>query len=116
MTNYSILNEIDGATVAGEIAALQAADASKSILVVEGASDERFFQSFIDHTACSIVISAGWENAIDGLMIVRSAHRTGVLVILDNDYREILGTTINDPDVILTAEHDIEVAMVSSSA
>jgi hypothetical protein len=115
MAKYSIVDELDGSTVAGEIAALQA-DSRKAILVVEGSSDERFFNSFIDHATCSIVISAGWENAIDGLMIVRSAGRTGVLVVLDLDYRTVLGTVQPDPDIIFTAEHDIEIAMLGSAA
>jgi Protein of unknown function (DUF4435) len=115
MTKYSIVDEIDGSTIAGEIAALQA-DSRKAILVVEGSSDERFFNSFIDHAACSIVISAGWENAIDGLMIVRNTGRVGVLVVLDLDYRAVLGTVQADPDIIFTAEHDIEIAMLTSVA
>jgi hypothetical protein len=116
MKKYSITNEIDGATVAGEIAALQAADAKKSILVVEGADDERFFKPFINSDRCSVVISAGWENAVSGLMIVRKNGRKGVLVVIDLDYRAVLGTHSDDPDIIYTADHDIEIAMVSSTA
>jgi hypothetical protein len=116
MTKYSIVNEIDGATVAGEIAALQAANSKKAILVVEGSSDERFFRTFVDDATCSIVISAGWENAIDGLMIVRNDGRKGVLIVLDLDYRSLLGTVTADPDIIFTTEHDIEIAMLSSAA
>jgi hypothetical protein len=116
MTKYSIVNEIDGATVAGEIAALQAANGKKAILVVEGPSDQRFFAPFVDDASCSIVISAGWENALNGLTIVRANGRSGVLVVLDLDYRHLLGTLQADPDVIYTAEHDIEIAMLSSAA
>jgi hypothetical protein len=115
MTQYSIVNEIDGDTVAGEIAALQAYSL-KAILVVEGASDERFFRQFRDEASCSIVVSAGWENAIDGLMIVRATGRLGVLVVLDLDYRAVLQTLISDPDIVFTPEHDIEIAMIASPA
>src|ERR1700760_2591755 len=99
---YSITNELDGATVAGEIAALQAADAKKAILVVEGADDERFFNSVVNAERCSIVISAGWENAVNGLMIIREDGRRGVLVVIDLDYRSALGTEVDDPDIICT--------------
>src|SRR5262249_29975509 len=113
---YSITNEIDGSTVAGEIAALQAANSKKSVLVVEGPSDEHFFQSYIDDAACSLVISYGWENAIDGLMIVRNAGRKGVLVVLDLDYRSVLGTVVADPDIVFTEEHDLEIELLKSPA
>ncbi|QIP05776.1 DUF4435 domain-containing protein [Bradyrhizobium symbiodeficiens] len=115
MAKYSIVNEIDGGTVAGEIAALQA-DSPKAILVVEGSSDERFFNQFRNEASCSIVISAGWENAIDGLMIVRANGRVGVLVVLDLDYRAVLQNVIVDPDIVFTREHDLEMAMTASPA
>jgi Protein of unknown function (DUF4435) len=87
----------------------------KSILVVEGADDERFFNSFVDSDHCSIVIAAGWENAVDGLMIVRNDGRKGVLIVIDLDYRGVLGTDVDDLDIIYTADHDIEVTMLNAN-
>lgn len=112
---YSITNEIDAATVAGEIAAHKATG-NKTILVVEGPTDEKFFSSYRDDANCVIVIAHGWENALGGLQIARGSHLKGIVVVIDQDYKALLGTCPQDEDVVVTEHHDIETMLFRSPA
>jgi hypothetical protein len=106
---------IDGASIVAEIEMLRTLQ-NKAVLVVEGPSDDRFFANFVDAGTCEIVIAWGADNSLSALHIARSRRLKGVCYVLDRDYREFLCLMIDDPDVVFTDEHDIEMMMVCSPA
>jgi hypothetical protein len=106
---------IDGASIVAEIEMLRTLR-NNAVLVVEGPSDERFFANFADADTCEIVIAWGADNSLCALNIARGRSLTGICYVLDRDYREFLCLTIDDPDVVFTDEHDIEMVMVCSPA
>jgi hypothetical protein len=106
---------IDGASVVAEIEMLRILQ-NNAVLIVEGPSDERFLGNFIDGDTCEIVIAWGADNSLSALDIARGRRLTGICCVLDRDYREFLCLMIDDPDVVFTDEHDIEMIMVRSPA
>jgi hypothetical protein len=111
----SLTSETDGETVAAEIVLLRAAN-DRTILIVEGPTDERFFASFVDESECDIVISYGRSHSLTGLAIVTGHAIRGVLAVIDQDFDSFLDIVHNDPNVIVTEDHDIEIAMLKSRA
>jgi hypothetical protein len=111
----SLQDEITASSVAAEIVLLRAA-AKKTILILEGGSDERLLSVFVDPDQCDIVISYGKDNAIDALTITRTNQISGVLCILDRDYLEFLNELPDDDNISFTDDHDIEVMLIRSSA
>ncbi len=111
----SLQDEVTASSVAAEIVLLRAA-ARKTILIVEGGTDERLLSVFVDGAECDIVISYGKDNALKALAIARQNYMAGVLCILDRDYLAFLDALPDDDDVIFTDEHDIEAMLIKSSA
>ena len=81
----SLQDEITASSVAAEIVLLRAA-ARKTILIVEGGTDERLMSVFVDPGQCDIVISNGKDNALGALAVMRHRKVVGILCILDTDY------------------------------
>jgi hypothetical protein len=111
----SLQDEVTASSVAAEIVLLRAA-ARKTILIVEGGTDERLMSVFVDRDQCDIVISYGQDNAFAALTIAQHRGIPGILCILDTDYLEFLDRLPDDEDVIFTDEHDMEVMLLKSSA
>jgi hypothetical protein len=111
----SLEDEVTASSIAAEIILLRAA-ARKTILIVEGGTDERLLSVFVDSAECDIVISYGKENALKALAIARHKNITGLLCILDRDYLEYLSGLPDDKDIIFTDEHDIEMMLIKSFA
>ena len=111
----SLQDEITASSVVAEIVLLRAA-ALKTILIVEGGTDERLLSVFVDDTQCDTVISYGKPNALQAREMARHKNIPGLLCILDTDYLEFLGALPKDDDVIFTDEHDIEIMLIKSSA
>jgi hypothetical protein len=108
-------DEITANSVAAEIVMLRAA-AQKSILIVEGGTDERLMSVFVDFNLCDVVISYGRDNALEALSELRLRVIPGILCILDLDYLELLEQVPEGNEIVFTDEHDIEVMLIKSSA
>jgi hypothetical protein len=108
-------NEITASSVAAEIVMLRAA-ARKSILMVEGGTDERLMSVFADPGVCDLVISYGRENALEALAELRLRAIPGIICILDLDYLEFLDQKPEGDELVFTDDHDIEVMLIRSSA
>jgi Protein of unknown function (DUF4435) len=113
--NNAIISEIDERAVAGEVYLLRASG-DRTILIVEGDGDSKFFRSYVDSKNCEIVISRGRENALRALHLVKDRKYVGVLAVIDRDYDDFLGVVHRCDDVIVNGEHDIEVMMARSQA
>jgi hypothetical protein len=111
-----LLSDSDAATIAAEIVMLRNAIVDKTILILEGPSDEKLLGNFIREERCEIVISWGCENALGAMQILRQRTLAGVLCIVDSDYDEFLGKSNAATDVLLTDEHDLETMLIRSKA
>lgn len=89
---------------------------NKTLLLLEGGSDEKLMTAFIDEDQCDLVVSWGRENIISAMPIVHHHGVKGVVAIVDQDYDALLGKPISIPNVIVCEERDIETLMFRSHA
>lgn len=87
-----------------------------AILIVEGGTDMRVYEPFVDEAHCKLTPACGKENAIGALDILEKNRLEGVLVIVDADFWRLDGTKPNSPNLLLTDTHDLETMILSSDA
>ena len=112
--NNSLVDEIDSASIIGEIIALRAY-AQKSILLVEGPGDLSFFSAFADHRACDIVVAYGRHFVLEVIHKIAEIHE-GVLAVIDQDLDAMFEEPPINDNIIVTDDTDIEIMMIRSSA
>lgn len=89
---------------------------SKSVLLVEGLTDNRFYQKFIQQEKCEIQICGNKTLVLDTIAILDARAVNGVLGLVDLDYDELLGQSVGSRNLIRTHVHDLEVMLVESPA
>ncbi|MDC0748103.1 DUF4435 domain-containing protein [Polyangium mundeleinium] len=87
-----------------------------AFLVVEGESDKRFFDWFIDKDTCKIVVAYGRDKALDALQRLQTPPLGGVLFILDADFDILEGRSPPSVSVVFTDTHDLETMLLASPA
>lgn len=88
----------------------------RAVLIVEGASDEKFWSRFSDRETCELVIARGKQNALDAMNLLRSQAVDGIICIVDRDYDPFLGKDEACEDVVVTDDHDLETMLVRSES
>lgn len=90
----------------------------RTILLLEGTSDMRVFEKFINPENCKLVDSNGKDNALSILKLLKeSGEFKGLLAIVDSDFEYIQNSGLNlIPNLFLTDNHDIETMIISSNA
>jgi len=78
-----------------------------AFLIVEGDSDVRVFNRFVD-SKCRIISAKNKENAVAALDILSKDKFKGVLAVVDADFWHWEGKKIDNPDLLLTDTHDLE--------
>jgi hypothetical protein len=112
----SLKQEVDPSTLAAEAIMLRAASPANSLLLLEGAHDEKLFLRFMNQEKCEIIICYGRENAIETLNRLETLSVDGVLCIVDSDFSMISADLKETDNLIFTDDHDIEIMMFSSGA
>jgi len=105
--------------IANKVRYLRNKNPKKSILILEGSSDEKFFKQFIDENLCKIQRSEGKNNALGIISILKDDANfkfVGILAVVDSDYDLLLENKKDDPDIIYTDFHDIETMLINSPA
>jgi len=92
------------------------ASALKTILLVEGTSDDKLLGSFVDKAEYDVVIAYGKVNLLEALEILRRKDAEGIVCLVDADFSRIDGAVIADKDIVVTEFHDLEVSLFHSSA
>jgi hypothetical protein len=87
-----------------------------TFLLVEGPSDERFFQSHTHAALCQIIIADGKENIQPVLSLLEKEGQRGILAIVDADFDILEGRLPASPNVLFTDTHDLETMMLQSPA
>lgn len=109
-------NKTPGELVA-EISMERADSFNGCLLVVEDLDDTKFWQPFVDSSACRILQSYGKSCALKAVPLLEELNRLpGVLVVVDDDLDLILERRYQHEAVIFTDAHDIEAVLVHSSA
>jgi len=88
----------------------------RAILLLEGTTDERVFDEFIDSTKTKIVITYGKNNLIDVARLLIDYSFKGFLGIIDADYYYLDGEEPGIENLFLTDHHDLENLILSSSS
>lgn len=83
-------------------------------LIVEGESDEHFFENILDCQVCKVVNLEGKDHVIEYIEQQNRARKKGYLGIVDADFEHITGVTSTQDNIILTDTHDLEMLMLSS--
>ena len=88
---------------------------NKPWLILEGASDKKFFLSRLPGTI-RFFVAQGWERVVAVVNQVEDEKIRAILGIIDRDYREELGIELHSDNIVMTDYRDIEVMMFFSSA
>lgn len=111
----------DDITVAREVGDIRMlrTNFSGSFLLVEGGTDKKFYERFIDKVVCQVVTTSGKpsskQRAIEILEILNKENFQGILAIVDADFDRLKGLP-NIPNLILTDTHDLETILIQSPA
>lgn len=106
---------IDGSYIANSVRMVRSRDA-RAFLIVEGESDEIFFERLIDRTRCKIEVAKGRENAIEAFYELRRSSFAGVLVVVDADFDVLAGRLPLPLGLLFTDTHDLETMLLASRA
>ncbi len=83
-------------------------------LIVEGISDECFFENILDYKKCKVLNLDGKTNCLKFIREQNNSRKKGYLAILDADFELITHKSSTDENVILTDFHDIEMVILNS--
>jgi hypothetical protein len=106
---------IDGNVVANRVRLLRTQH-SGSFLIVEGDTDKRFYERFIDRDQCRIIIANNKANAVAASAILERDKFRGVLTIVDADFEMLEPAPDQPPHLIRTDDHDVEAMLIRSPA
>jgi hypothetical protein len=87
-----------------------------SILLLEGPTDSRIFERFIDRQRCDIEVGFGKKNVIGALDILEDDGLPGVLAVVDADFDRVLGVTYKLENLCVTHLHDFDLTIFASPA
>lgn len=110
-----MIEEVDGFYIAAEVRLLRQVKKG-SIVLVEGGSDSRLLERFVDKMRCEIEVAFGKTNVIEALDLLEDEGFEGVLAIVDADFDRILGVTYSLVNLFLTDVHDLDLMIFMSNA
>jgi hypothetical protein len=87
-----------------------------AFLLVEGGSDERFWLARVDPRLCQVRAAGGRDTALGELRTVRREGKGGFVAVLDADFDRVEATLQDDPDIVWTDLHDLELTLIASPA
>lgn len=85
-------------------------------LIVEGATDAKLHNRFIDHTRCFTEFTTGKDNVLAVLRVIRERHIPSVIAIVDYDYDFLDHKLQQMENLFFTDTHDHETMMLYSPA
>jgi Protein of unknown function (DUF4435) len=89
---------------------------SGTFLLVEGSSDNVFYQRFIDKIVCQIVVMAGKIRVIGVLDILNKSNFDAVLAIVDADFDRLENSVYEGVNLLYTDTQDLETMLIDSPA
>lgn len=89
---------------------------SRAVLVVEGATDARFFERFVDHERCYVLAAHDRQRAVAVLRLLNAGQFHGVLAIIDADFGRITETLETESNILFCDGHDLEMMLIRSKS
>ncbi|MGL4499953.1 MAG: DUF4435 domain-containing protein [Planktothrix sp.] len=93
---------------------------SGNFLLVEGRTDQTFYERFIDKKNCELMSISGKPSSklliIDVLGILEKDNFDGILAIVDADFDHLETSPHTNPNLIRTDTHDLETMLINSKA
>ncbi|VXD17768.1 conserved hypothetical protein [Planktothrix serta PCC 8927] len=93
---------------------------SGTFLLVEGRTDQTFYERFIDKKNCELMSISGKPSSklliIDVLGILEKDNFDGILAIVDADFDHLETSPHTNPNLIRTDTHDLETMLINSKA
>jgi hypothetical protein len=86
-----------------------------AFLVLEGDTDSRVFEHFIEKNDCMIIPAHNKDNAVNALKFLEKDGFVGILVIVDADFWHIEGVKPDSTNLLPTDTHDLETMILSKS-
>ncbi|MBL1211645.1 DUF4435 domain-containing protein [Geminocystis sp. GBBB08] len=91
-----------------------------NFILVEGDSDKKLYQNFIDESNCRFQICKGKpsskQRVIQVLDILNKHEIKGIIGIVDADFDHLENTKYNHNNLFLTDYHDLEMMLINSPA
>jgi len=106
---------IDSNCLAAEVR-MQRTQDLRTVMLVEGASDARFFERFVDHERCYVLSAHDRARALELLRILNSEAFSGVLGVIDADFGRVTGKLESDLNLCFCDAHDLEMMLLRSPA
>jgi hypothetical protein len=110
-----MISQIDAHYVAAQIRLVRHAD-KRAILLLEGETDARIFDRFIDHSSCDIEIGFGKKNVVGAIDLLEEEGFFGVVGVIDADFDRLLNVQYPLENLCMTDCHDLDLTIFSSSA
>lgn len=106
---------LEGSDLAGEVRMNRSLDA-RAVMVVEGATDARLFERFVDHENCYVVAAHDRRRALEALRNLNSASIRGVMAVVDADFGRVTKQLEADRNLLFCDGHDLGIMLISSHA
>jgi len=84
--------------------------------LMEGPSDFKRFEKFVDRSSVAIVVCWGKSNVLNAVDLVQQRGGTDVLGFVDADFDRLMGALAENEDVIHSASHDFDVDLCRTDA
>jgi hypothetical protein len=110
-----MIKQIDGYYIAAQVRLVRQAHKG-TILLLEGATDARVFDRFVDERACDIEIGFGKENVLRAIDLLEEDGFFGVIGIVDADFDRVLEISHSIENICVTGLHDLDLMIFASPA
>ena len=110
----SIARHIDEYDIAQEVR-LERKVHKGSFLLLEGDTDIKRFNPFVDDDACSIVNCYGKRKAIEAIKILYDEGFDGAVAVIDADFDRITGNLLVHEGLIYSTSHDLDLDWATST-
>ena len=88
----------------------------RAVLIVEGDTDRRFFERFIDPESCYVKSAIDRKRAVELIQKLNADSIRGVLAVVDADFGRITGSLETDLNLVYCDGHDLEIMLIKSNA
>jgi hypothetical protein len=87
-----------------------------AFLLLEGSTDIRRFQRFIDQTRCSVVNAYGKSNVITAIELLHDDGLDQCLAMIDADFDRILNSVREHEGLVSSQTHDFDLDLATTKA
>jgi hypothetical protein len=110
-----MIGQIDAHWVAAQVRLVRQVHKG-TVLMLEGPTDARVFDRFIDRKLCVIEVGFGKRNVLGALDLLEEDGFPGIIAVVDADFDRILNITYTLENLCMTHLHDFDLTIFASPA